>query len=667
MEKVTKRKWRPSRRVWQLSVAAVACVLAGVLGGMLKKPDYYEVEKVRASILEANPGLEAVLKLYEGDSLKYAAALYLIDNLGYHQGMDSADMRGLYAAYELFATGRYGYQQAMDSACRLYGTAGVRDVRWKKDTYIDPGYLVRNIEWAFKVWREQPWGKNVPFSQFCEYVLPYRVGNEKLEPWRERLYYEFMPAIERHIDDPRMEDPAYAAGILLDSLFKSPYRFTGQMGSDVHIGPRIAEWKSGSCLDLCHMAVYIFRALGIPCGVEELPLRGDNNVPHYWNFFVDPQGQTWWFSMFYWRQRLVKAEEYGDVYGKVFRQRFGLNRALAGNLPGAPECLHPVFRYPLFEDVTGQYAGKKSFTLCVPGNRLTVPVEKGSPLYLCMSTRLDWKPVACISYNGAEARFPDCHGGTVYCLAVYDASSKRLRTVSHPFVTDMETGRMSFRSPGNRKGDVVLLSKFGMIGEFYLGRMVGGVFEGSDTPDFRLRDTLFFIREAPSRLCTVARTDTVKRYRYVRYFGPYKGYCDVSEVSFLASDGSALQGTVIGPERGAYGNNSYFKAMDGDLTTSYGHPTLYGGWVGLDLGEGKAVGAVSYSPRHRDNFVRPGDTYELFVCDGGGWKSAGVQVAQSDSLLYRDVPLDALMLLRNLTRGVDERLFEYKDGKQKFW
>ena len=79
------------------------------------------------------------------------------------------------------------------------------------------------------------------------------------------------------------------------------------------------------------------------------------------------------------------------------------------------------------------------------------------------------------------------------------------------------------------------------------------------------------------------------------------------------------------------------------------------------------MGAVSYSPRHRDNFVRPGDTYELFVCDGGGWKSAGVQVAQSDSLLYRDVPLDALMLLRNLTRGVDERLFEYKDGKQKFW
>lgn len=119
-------------------------------------------------------------------------------------------------------------------------------------------------------------------------------------------------------------------------------------------------------------------------------------------------------------------------------------------------------------------------------------------------------------------------------LAVYDETSESMHTVSHPFVMDKETGALTFRSPGNRKGDVVLLSKFGMIGEFYLGRMVGGVFEGSDTPDFLHRDTLYLIDETPSRLCTVVRTDTTKRYRYVRYFGPYKGYCNVAEVSFRA-------------------------------------------------------------------------------------------------------------------------------------
>lgn len=30
--------------------------------------------------------------------------------------MDSAEMRGLYVAYELFTIGRYGYQGAMDSS-----------------------------------------------------------------------------------------------------------------------------------------------------------------------------------------------------------------------------------------------------------------------------------------------------------------------------------------------------------------------------------------------------------------------------------------------------------------------------------------------------------------------------------------------------------------------
>ena len=184
-----------NHKIWYLGMSVVACTSAGLLLSLPKKADNYDVEKVRSTILEANPGLEAVLKMYEGDSLKHAAALFLIDNLGYHTGVDSADMRGLYTAYGLFATGRYSYQQAMDSAFSLYGTSGVRKVSWKKDTYIDPGYLVRNIEWAFKVWREQPWGKNISFAQFCEYILPYRVGNEKLEPWREKLYYEFMPTI----------------------------------------------------------------------------------------------------------------------------------------------------------------------------------------------------------------------------------------------------------------------------------------------------------------------------------------------------------------------------------------------------------------------------------------------------------------------------------------
>ena len=70
--------------------------------------------------------------------------------------------------------------------------------------------------------------------------------------------------------------------------------------------------------------------------------------------------------------------------------------------------------------------------------------------------------------------------------------------------------------------------------------------------------------------------------------------------------------------------------------------------------------------RNRDNFIRKGDCYELFYATAGGWTSLGKQVAVSDSLAY-DVPKGALLYLRDHTRGVDDRIFEMVDGKQKLW
>ena len=57
--------------------------------------------------------------------------------------------------------------------------------------FITSEYLINNIELAFKVWMEQPWGKNISFDVFCEEILPYRVGKEPLENWREKVLIAF--------------------------------------------------------------------------------------------------------------------------------------------------------------------------------------------------------------------------------------------------------------------------------------------------------------------------------------------------------------------------------------------------------------------------------------------------------------------------------------------
>ena len=59
--------------------------------------------------------------------------------------------------------------------------------------------------------------------------------------------------------------------------------------------------------------------------------------------------------------------------------------------------------------------------------------------------------------------------------------------------------------------------------------------------------------------------------------------------------------------------------------------------MGLDFGRPTAIGQLVYVPRNRDNFIRKGDSYELFYASERGWESLGRQIPESDSLVY-EVP-----------------------------
>ena len=60
-----------------------------------------------------------------------------------------------------------------------------------------------------------------------------------------------------------------------------------------------------------------------------------------------------------------------------------------------------------------------------------------------------------------------------------------------------------------------------------------------------------------------------------------------------------------------------------------------------------------------------GDVYELFYFDYG-WKSLGIKKAEKNTLVFA-APRNSLMLLRDITKGKEERIFKYEGGKQIFW
>lgn len=174
--------------------------------------------------------LEKVLARYSADpsdSLKYRAAVFLIENMpgqGYYKGEQLDHFLEYYPVLREVRSRRGStIEEAVDSIRLKYGIFDFNTLEYYEDIKtIDSSYLCDNIEWAFKVWEEQPWGKNVSFDDFCEYILPYRVGNEAPVRWREMYYNRYNRFLDvfRASENMERDDPAAAAKAITDSLLK---------------------------------------------------------------------------------------------------------------------------------------------------------------------------------------------------------------------------------------------------------------------------------------------------------------------------------------------------------------------------------------------------------------------------------------------------------------
>lgn len=617
-------------------------------------------------VLRQNPSLRQVLAYFEGDQEKIRAAEFLLTNLPYYYSYPEEDVLAYRKQYEYHGMGVGGSAKAArDSVMREYGLINAITSNPIPDLEsVTPEYLIDNIEWAFKVRKEQPWGKNVSFEDFCEFILPYRIADECLEPWREKLYNKYNPMLDdiRHL--PEAQDPLFVSKVLIDSVARETWHLTNDLVFGPHLGPEVTDWKAGNCRERTDWLMYIFRAVGLPCTCDYLPVRADGNVTHYWNCVFDKEGTSYYM---YTDEPITPIADFADERSKIHRRTFSLNADEQDRIRGRLTEVHPRFRRPLYKDMTKEYCPEYTSALSLSRKELMCDVRRNEIVYLCSTSYLKWVPVEWAYASRDSISFKDVHGDVIFILAVY--RDKELRLVSEPFRLDKETREITYYHAKAEPQQIILFNKFHQFFEHFPQRMIGGTFEGSDYADFREKDTLHIIAEHPLRLHNVVKLPQSRPYRYVRYCGPADGYCNVSEVTFYsASDPEPLHGTVIGTPNGEDGDkeHDYTNVYDGNPSTSfnYNHPS--GGWAGLDLKSARPIDRIVYTARNRENYIYAGDTYEIFYASDDGWHSAGIQVAVSDSLVYT-VPEDALMYLKNHSGGSDERIFEYKDGKQVYW
>lgn len=621
--------------------------------------------------------LEKVLARYRehpADSLKYKAACFLIENMPYYSYPESSRLEDYKQYFAWLKKSSLSPDILSDSIRKRYGELKRSEFVYRQDIMkVDSAYLCHNIDWAFKVWEEQPWGKNVSFNTFCEYVLPYRIGDEALVYWREMYYHAYNPLLNdlRASDSLDKEDPLIAAKFLFDRLPDRTFRYTGVTPAVFgHVGPVYVQYLSGSCLEVTDFTIYMFRALGIPCTMDFTPMRGQTHAGHSWMACWDKNGETY-MSEFPKSPMLVRKNIWctKEDNAKVYRQTFSLNRRVYGEMAQYKEELYPLWRLPNFVDVTPLYARYYMEKLEIPRSCLYEDSLRGkSIVYLCHSARKNWASVDWAKVDERQLLFRRIKKGATMCLGIYEG--EEIRPVSAPFYVDKQTDEVHFYICGKEKEEVTLYNKYGADQEelWLRENMLGGVFEGSNAADFAMKDTLFIIHRTPERLFTEVCSWQDKEYRYVRYVGNKGTYCGVAEIALYApGDSLPMRGKNIGPSDDSPENvnRGYEKAFDGKSWTSFEYSKETGGWTGLDFGKPMRVERIIYTPVNRDNGIRYGDEYELFYCDGG-WKSLGIKRATSDSLVYKNVPEGALLILCNHTRGVQERIFTYENGIQKW-
>ena len=591
--------------------------------------------------------LEKVLQHYENDSLKLKAAIFLIENMPGYFSYEGALLDSMKAA--LATCDWRGYIEP--EVKRKWGGYSYTELPKVYDIdVITADYLIRNIDQAFHVWQKRPWGKYLGFNDFCEYILPYRIGNEPLEDWREIYYEEYGCLLDSVYQGT---DLVKAANVVLRHLRDERHFYNSDLNLP-HLGALYnLEHKRGNCQDRADITVYLFRALGIPIAIDFYTYSPGNLVGHSWNVVRDTTGEFIPFA--YTTIIRGNKEVIGTQIGKAFRHCYGEQPELYPGTSQDPK-IPLFFRYRYKKDCTKDYL-ENSIELNA-GN------TSEKYLYLGVFRGMEWKGIDMAFIKAGKAIFHNIEPGNIYEPLYYDGTN--YLPADYPILVE-KNGFRQFIPDTVQKERVELIRKYPY---FYRvkawgGKVAGAKIEYATDKHFSSPGLLHCIKDSAIVNYNSVKLETPVKCRYVRYTAPPGTWLELAELQFYNGDEQIIPINAEGGK--VYHREPWLKlkhCYDNDPLTYFTSPEN-GGKITFDLGKEVTIDRIVYMPRNDDNFIRIGDVYELYYQAGKkGWVLLGRKVADSPYLTYDNVPRNALLHLHDATRGREEFPF-FMEGKEQ--
>ena len=613
--------------------------------------------------------LEKVINHYRnlGDDQKLKAAYFLIENMPGKYGLNYSDVdyyAGLSIAIDSFLK---------HDSCPEYLDRFIADYRRSNANLpssqpvfdievITSDFLIKNIDLAFRVWKEKLWAQHLDFDEFCDWILPYRILNEPLQAWRPLMYNEL-----EHLADSvfSLSDPK-EIGLLINNVIARKFHFSSQLGFMPILGG-VDLWNvhAGLCEHRYVLITMAMRSMGIPVMIDftfQYPSFPGN---HSWTVLLDKDSRIKPFNGGETEIRFADPAEcpigldYYTAITTVFRNHFrNINRP-GKKMAGLPANLHDES----IENVTSQYKGsiKGDFTIALKN-----PGKSKNAVLFSFGTGPNIIPVASTRAHKNRITFKDIGAPGVY-IAGY-TNGEAIINCSDPFHWDGEEIRKFYIPDPGITETVILSRKYPVtwpMTEFVSG-MIGATIQGSNCRYFSNSDTIFIIEKEINCFREIP-VDNKNTYRYFRYESSDMEDIRISSINLNKSGSTVpVTGEVYGfvSDYTTCDDYIFSNAFDKNLRSNFNAPR--GSWVALDAGKPVMIESLRIMARNSQNIVEPGDTYELYYFDKG-WKSLGSRVADDYHLTYDNVPKEAILLLRNHTKGRQERIFAYNNDEQGWW
>lgn len=591
--------------------------------------------------------LEKVLEYYSDDSLKFRAACFLIENMPRWYAYDGWQLDTLEVLMRKDREGIFSKDDKM---------------RWNSFDYhalnkiydskvITSEYLIENIDLAFQEWQKRPWNKSLSFDDFCDLILPYRIGNERLSDWRS-LYNAYYGNLLDSIYTG--SDVLEACKCINDELNRQSYKYSVEWNVPHNRADYLFETRIGYCREVSDLIQYAMRSCGIPVAADFMPYSPDYRYSHEWNVVRDTTGRYIQFGFDGLDPVRDKVMDDGRRKGKVYRYCYALQnereilRKHSGWNIGDAEGLY-------WKDVTSEYFGH---------NQAVVNVfTTGKPFIgLSVFSTNGWQIIGeGVCKNSGKAIFDNIEPSIIY---VPVSQNNGVKPAGYPFMLDSEGNVEEFVPDTVNLEKVILKRKMPLIPRVAAWgySQIEARIEGDTNINFKKPKLITEIKDTMDYTFQVFRGLCSEPVKYIRYVPPV-GLLQLAELR-LYQDTALKNEIKITPLTDV----TYVKkVIDGDIL-SY----IYRKSKGLieplifSLDSLQQIKRLYFIARTDDNYVWKGDAYELLYFDGKkGWKSLGVKIATSKQICF-DAPRNALLWLRNRTKGREEQVFIYKNNKQWF-